>query len=125
MKEITGRGANVIYDPVGGDVFDLSSKCIAPYGRLLVIGFASGRIPTIAANRILLKNISVVGAVWGGHLQLHPEYPAHAQDALHKLYTQGRIHPPKAVCYPLLEVPRALRDLANRKVLGKAALRIV
>ena len=124
VKEITGRGADVVYDPVGGDVFDLSSKCIAPYGRLVVIGFASGRIPTIAANRILLKNMSVVGAVWGGHLQLHPEYPAQAQDALNKLYAQGRIHPPKAVCYPLGEAPRALRDLADRKVLGKAALRI-
>ena len=109
---------------MGGDVFDLSTKCIAPYGRLLVIGFASGRIPTIAANRILLKNIAIVGAVWGGHLQLHPGYPAHAQAALNALYTEGRIHPPNAVCYPLAQAPRALRDLADRKILGKAALRM-
>src|SRR5207245_2644612 len=61
----TGSGADVIYDPVGGDVFDGSSKCLNFEGRLLVIGFAGGRIPEIAANRILLKNISVVGVHWG------------------------------------------------------------
>jgi NADPH2:quinone reductase len=124
VKQITGKGADVIYDPVGGDVFDLSSKCIAPGGRLLVIGFASGRIPSIAANRILLKNIAVVGAVWGGHVQLHPEYPAEAHAALAKLFESRKIHPPKPVLYPLDEAPRALRDLADRKVLGKAALEI-
>ena len=77
VKEITGgRGADVIYDPVGGDIFDLSTKCIAPEGRLLVIGFAGGRIPSIAANRVLLKNMSMVGVLWGGYVQTHPEYPA-------------------------------------------------
>ncbi len=123
VKKLTGgRGADVIYDPVGGDVFDLSTKCIAPYGRLLVIGFASGRIPSIAANRILLKNMSVVGAVWGGHAQLHPEYPAEAQAVLTKLFEEGKINPPEPVIYPLAEASRALRDLADRKILGKAAL---
>lgn len=123
VKKITeGRGADVIYDPVGGDVFDLSTKCIAPYGRLLVIGFASGRIPSIAANRILLKNMSVVGAVWGGHAQLNPGYPAEAQAALTKLFEEGKIQPPEPVSYRLAQAPQALRDLADRKVLGKAAL---
>ncbi|MBZ5607786.1 MAG: NADPH:quinone oxidoreductase family protein [Acidobacteriia bacterium] len=123
VKEITaGRGADVIYDPVGGDVFDLSTKCIASAGRLLVIGFASGRIPTIAANRILLKNMSVVGAVWGGYVQAHPEYPALAQRALADLYAQGKIKPPRPVEYPLASAPAALRDLANRKILWKAVL---
>src|SRR5262249_53766458 len=66
VMELTGgRGADVIYDPVGGDIFDLSTKCIAFGGRLLVVGFASGRIPSIQANRILLKNISIVGLHWG------------------------------------------------------------
>lgn len=125
VKQITGgRGADVIYDPVGGDVFDLSTKCIASAGRLLVIGFASGRIPTIAANRILLKNMSVVGALWGGHVQAHPEYSAHAQNAVADLYKQGKIKPPTPVEYPLASAPRALRDLANRKILWKAVLTI-
>jgi len=123
VKHLTdGSGADVIYDPVGGDVFDLSTKCIASGGRLLVIGFASGRIPSIAANRILLKNMSVVGALWGGHVKAHPEYSAVAQRALAELFSQGKIKPPKPVEYPLADAPAALRDLANRKILWKAVL---
>jgi len=125
VKKLTGgRGADVIYDPVGGDIFDLSTKCIAPLGRLLIIGFASGRIPSIQANRILLKNIAIMGAVWGGHAQAHPGYPSEAQKALHDLYCAGKIQPPAPVAYRLAEAPQALRDLANRKILGKAVLAI-
>jgi len=123
VKQLTeGRGADVIYDPVGGDVFDLSTKCIAPGGRLIVIGFASGRIPTIAANRILLKNISIVGALWGGHALAHPQYLGEAQRALADLYFKHAIQPPRPVQYPLNQAPAALRDLANRRVLWKAVL---
>ena len=117
-----GRGADVIYDPVGGDVFDLSTKCIAPGGRLLVIGFASGRIPSIAANRILLKNISIVGALWGGHALAHPEYLGQAQRSLTDLYSKSEIRPPRPIEYSLDQAPAALRDLANRKVLWKAVV---
>jgi NADPH2:quinone reductase len=125
VKQITGgHGADVIYDPVGGDVFDLSTKCIASGGRLLVIGFASGRIPSIAANRVLLKNMSVVGALWGGYVQTHPEYSSVAQKDIAALYSQGAIAPPTPVAYPLAEAPQALRDLANRKILWKAVLTI-
>jgi NADPH2:quinone reductase len=123
VKELTaGRGADVIYDPVGGDVFDLSTKCIASGGRLLVIGFASGRIPTIAANRILLKNMSVVGAVWGGHVQANPAYAGATQRALGEMFESGQLRPPKPARYPLSQAPQALRDLAGRKVLWKAVL---
>lgn len=125
VKQLThGRGADVIYDPVGGDVFDLSTKCIAPHGRLLVIGFASGRIPSIAANRILLKNISIVGAVWGGHVQAHPGYAAATQNAITEMFEKGQIHPPQPVTYPLNAAREALRDLANRKILWKAVLTV-
>src|SRR5579872_5415378 len=123
VKQITGgRGADVIYDPVGGDVFDLSTKCIAASGRLLVIGFASGRIPTIAANRILIKDIAVVGALWGSYAAAHPEYLAEAQRDLAALHANKAIRPPTPTCYPLDQAPAAMRDLANRKILGKAAL---
>ena len=123
VKQITGgKGADVIYDPVGGDVFDLSTKCIAPGGRLLVIGFASGRIPTIAANRILIKDMAVVGALWGPFAVEHPDYLAEAQSALAKMYEDGQIRPPKPHCYPLDQAPAALRDLASRKILSKAVL---
>jgi NADPH2:quinone reductase len=124
VKEITGRGADVIYDPVGADIFDLSTKCIAPEGRLLVIGFAGGRIPTIAANRVLLKNMSLVGALWGGYVKDHPEYPGPVHAALMKMYEAGQIRPAVGAAYDFGELPRALRDLANRKVMGKAVVKL-
>ncbi len=123
VKELTGgRGADIIYDPVGADIFDLSTKTIAPEGRLLVIGFAAGRIPSIQVNRILLKNISIVGVLWGGWIQTHHEYPAEVQSALEKMYLEGKIKPVVARTYRLEQAPEAMRDLADRKVLGKAVL---
>jgi len=122
VKRITGMGADVIYDPVGGDVFDLSTKCIANHGRLLVIGFAGGRIPTIQANRILLKDMSVVGVFWGSYARRNPGFVAEAQEELAALYVAGKIAPAVGKTYPLAEAPAALRDLANRKIMGKAVL---
>jgi NADPH:quinone reductase len=123
VKAITGgHGADVIYDPVGGDIFDLSTKCIASEGRLLVIGFAGGRIPSIAANRILLKNIAIVGAYWGGYLEKHPQFMAEAQTALFAMYEAGQIKPIVSASYPLSEAPAALRALAGRKTTGKVVL---
>lgn len=124
VKRITGKGADVIYDPVGGDVFDLSTKCLAPEGRLLVIGFASGRIPEIAANRILLKDISIVGVHWGFHVGNNPGYLAETHDALTNMYAAGQIKPIVAKASPLAEAPAALQDLAQRRTLGKAVLTI-
>ena len=125
VKEITGgKGADVIYDPVGGDVFDLSTKCIASGGRLLVVGFAAGRIPTIAINRILLKNMSVVGVFWGGHVKAHPNYTAETQAALEQLWTAEKIKPAVSNTWPLEQLPQAMKSLAERKVLGKAVLLI-
>jgi NADPH2:quinone reductase len=123
VKELTaGRGADVIYDPVGGDVFDLSTKCIASGGRLLVIGFASGRIPTIATNRILLKNMSIVGVYWGGHVLANREYSAKALAELEKLWNVGKLRPEVNVNWRLNELPAAMKALAERKVCGKAVL---
>jgi NADPH2:quinone reductase len=123
VKEITGgAGADVIYDPVGGDIFDLSSKCIASAGRLLVIGFASGRIPSIAVNRILLKNMSVVGVFWGNHVKANPNYTAETQAALETLWIEKKINPEVSSTWPLAELPQAMKALADRKVLGKAVL---
>jgi NADPH2:quinone reductase len=125
IKELTvGRGADVIYDPVGGDVFDLSTKCIASEGRLLVIGFASGRIPTLAMNRVLLKNMAVVGVLWGGWVQSHPEYPGEVHPVLMEMFRAGKIRPVVGSTYAFDEVPRAMRDLAGRKVMGKAVITI-
>ena len=121
VKQLTsGRGADVIYDPVGGDIFDLSNKCIAPFGRHLVIGFASGRIPTLAANRALLKNMSLTGVFWGGHVANNPDYPSEAHAALMRMYEKGQIKPVVGLRGILSDAPAMLRQLANRSVLGKA-----
>jgi NADPH2:quinone reductase len=123
VKQITeGRGADLIYDPVGGDVFDLSTKCIAHEGRLLVIGFAGGAIPSIAANRILLKQISIIGVYWGGYLEHHPQYMHETQAALFKMYEAGRIKPVVSHQYPLANAVEALNSLATRKSYGKVVL---
>ncbi|HKP88297.1 MAG TPA: NADPH:quinone oxidoreductase family protein [Blastocatellia bacterium] len=123
-KATNGHGADVIYDPVGGDIFDLSGKCIAPEGRLLVIGFAGGRIPSIAANRILLKNISVIGCYWGGYLEHHPRFMGEAQAELFAMYEAGRIKPIVSRAYPLSDAAAALRAMAERKTYGKVVLAI-
>jgi NADPH:quinone reductase len=123
VKEITaGRGVDTIYDPVGGDIFDLSTKCVASEGRILIIGFAAGRIPSIALNRVLLKNISIVGVLWGGYVMSHPEYEKQAHSALMKMYESAKIRPSVNAVYSFAEAPRGLRDLAARKVMGKAVL---
>src|SRR5712664_2609675 len=125
VKRVTdSHGADVIYDPVGGDVFDGSSKCIAFEGRLLVVGFAGGRIPSIAANRILLKNMSVAGCYWGGYLEHHPEFLAQTQADLFALYKAGQIKPVVSQVYLLADAVTALRAMAERKTHGKVILTI-
>src|SRR5262245_36725161 len=125
VKEITGgRGADVIYDPVGGEIFEFSTKCVAPEGRLLVIGFACGTIPSITANRILLKNMSVVGVYWGGFLEHYPEYIREAQEALFKMYESGRIKSIVSQTHSLDDAVAALNALATRKTFAKVVLNI-
>jgi NADPH2:quinone reductase len=120
VKEATGgKGADVIYDSVGGSVTDESLRCIAWNGRLLVIGFASGPIPQIKANRILLKNIAVVGLHWGAYAQHEPERIPETFDALFRLYEAGKIRPVIYGTYPLERVPEALEALASRGTYGK------
>jgi len=117
-----GRGADVVYDPVGGEVFDLSTKCIAFGGRLLVIGFASGRIPSIQANRILLKNIAVVGLHWGAYRQHDPRRIPQAMEALFELYSQGKLRPVVSSTWPLTQAAAALDEIASRRSVGKVLL---
>lgn len=125
IKQITGGlGADVIYDPVGGEIFELSTKCVAQEGRLLVIGFAGGTIPSIAANRILLKNMSVVGVHWGGFLERRPEYMREAQEALFRMYEAGQIKPVVSQTFALADVVGALNALATRKTYAKVVLTI-
>jgi NADPH:quinone reductase len=121
VKALTGgRGADVIYEPVGGEAFDLATKCIAPEGRVLVVGFASGKIPTIAANRVLIKNFSVVGAVWGAYALNNFAYLAETHEQLLALGVKPRVTRE----YALEELPAALRDVDQRRVVGKVVVRI-
>jgi NADPH2:quinone reductase len=123
VKRVTdGHGADVIYDPVGGDVFDGSSKCIAFEGRLLVVGFAGGRIPSIAANRILLKNMSVVGVHWGMYQTLGSPLVDQWMSALLAMYGKGQVWPVIYKTYPLAEAARALAAIASRESYGKVIL---
>jgi NADPH2:quinone reductase len=123
VRDLTdGKGADVIYDPVGGDILDRSLKCIAWNGRLLVIGFASGTIPEIKANRILLKNIAVVGLHWGAYAVNEPQRMPETFDALFKLYDAGKIRPVVYKRYPLEKLPEALRALGSRETYGKAVV---
>jgi NADPH2:quinone reductase len=119
MALTEGKGADVIYDSVGGDIFDKSLKCIAWNGRLLVIGFASGTIPSVKANRILLKNIAVTGLNWGGHAAKEPRKIPQTMQALFELYEAGKIRPVIYKTYPLEELPAALAALAGRRTYGK------
>ena len=120
VNEITdGARADVIFDPVGGDVFDRSLKCIAWNGRLVVVGFASGRIPEVKANRILLKNIAVTGVHWGAYAANEPEKISETYEGLFALYRAGKIKPLIFKTYALEDLPSALAELASRKTHGK------
>lgn len=117
-----GRGADVIYDPVGGDVFDKSLKCIAWEGRILVIGFASGKIPELKINRVLLKNISVVGLFWGAYQLRDPAKIQAAHEALVAHVARGEITPMVWKELPLAELPEALGALESRASWGKVVV---
>src|ERR1700719_4100681 len=102
VKRITGgHGADVVFDPIGGDVYDRSTKCIAFEGRIVVVGFTSGRLPQAAANHVLIKNYSVVGLHWGLYAKRAPELIAPAFRALLDLYEAGNIKPYISVRLPL------------------------
>ncbi|MGB0920570.1 MAG: NADPH:quinone oxidoreductase family protein [Alphaproteobacteria bacterium] len=125
VKELTdGRGADVIYDPVGGAIFDESVRCIAWEGRLLVIGFAGGTIPTISANMPLIKGFSVIGVRAGEYGRRDPAKGAENIAAVMKLAEQGAIKPPIRASFPLEQARDALLTLDNRAALGKVVVEL-
>ena len=124
-RELTdGRGVEVVYDPVGGDRFTDSVRSLAPEGRLLVVGFAEGQIPSVAANRLLLKNVSVVGVGWGGFVGDRPDVVAEIGEDLQRLADAGFVRPMVGATYPLEEGPQALRDLDERRATGKLVVKL-
>jgi NADPH2:quinone reductase len=123
VKAITGGGADIIYDPVGGDVFDESVRCIAFDGRLLVVGFTSGRIPTVSVNMPLIKGFSVVGVRAGEYGRKFPDRGAENQKAVWDLADQGLIRPRVGAELPLEGWREAFDLLADRQIIGKAVVR--
>jgi NADPH2:quinone reductase len=123
VKELTGgAGADVIYDPVGGDVFDESTRCIAFDGRLLVVGFTSGRIPTVSANIPLIKGFSVMGMRAGEYGRRFPGKGRENLAALDAMLAAGKLHPHVCARFPLARAVEAMRLLERRQAIGKVIL---
>ena len=126
VAELTGgRGVDVVVDVVGGDVFTDSLRSLAPQGRLLVVGFAAGQgIPEVRVNRLLLNNVDVRGVGWGAYAMVRPGYLQEQWAALLPLLASGVIDPPIGATYAFDDFGRALADLDDRAVLGKAVVRV-
>jgi NADPH:quinone reductase len=123
VRELTsGAGADVIYDSVGGEIFEHSLKCIAWAGRLLVIGFSSGEIPSVKLNRVMLKHVSIIGLHLATYEQRAPAVLADAAARLFQLYAQGAVRPLIHASYPLPEAHKALAELGARSTVGKLIL---
>jgi NADPH2:quinone reductase len=118
------RGVDLVFDPVGGERFLDSVRALAVGGRLLVIGFAGGAIPEVKVNRLLLKNTSVVGVAWGEYTRVDPEMPQRVGQALAELWDAGKLHPVVGMSYPLERAAEALRDLEERRAVGKLVLSV-
>jgi NADPH:quinone reductase len=123
VKAITGgRSADVIYDPVGGDAFDAALRSIAWGGRVIIIGFASGRIPQVPANIILVKNIDVVGFYWGSHQQRRPDLIRDSYSRLLSWFEEGRLKPHVSHQFDLRDAGVAMELLRRRQSTGKVVL---
>lgn len=125
VRELTnGKGADVVFDPVGGPAFDAMVRSIAWEGRILVIGFASGDIPKVAANLVLVKNFSVIGVVFGEQSWRYPDSSRERLGRLLGHYAQGAFKPRVWKTYPIEQTPAALDDMTARRVTGKMVLTV-
>ncbi|TWG85614.1 NADPH2:quinone reductase [Cupriavidus gilardii J11] len=130
LRETGQRGADVIFDPVGGDTFNQSMRCIAPDGRIIPMGFAGGTIPQIPANLVLVKNVSVIGIYWGYYMGWGRQAPAPgmasrvrgAFDEMLQWAAAGKLRPETYSTYPLDQFAEALKAITERKVIGRVAL---
>ncbi|GAA1198937.1 NADPH:quinone oxidoreductase family protein [Pseudonocardia alaniniphila] len=123
VKSLTaGAGVDLVVDPVGGDRFTDSLRCLAPAGRLLVIGFTAGEIPTVRVNRLLLNNIDVVGVGWGAYALARPGYLAEQWAELEPHLRSGALDPVISETFPLVQAADALARIDERKVTGKVVL---
>lgn len=125
VKALTGgRGVDVVYDPVGGKLFDESLRCTAAGGRILIVGFASGDVPQIPANILLVKNIAAIGYYWGAHKTIKPAWMRASFEELLSWLAADRLSPLVSQRFPLAEAPAAMQALKARKTTGKVVLTI-
>ncbi|MEV6070454.1 NADPH:quinone oxidoreductase family protein [Nocardia sp. NPDC052001] len=123
VKELTGgRGVDIVLDPVGGDRFTDSIRSLASAGRVLVVGFTAGDIPTVKVNRLLLKNVEVIGAAWGEWVMSHPGYLQEQWAEVAPLLANGDIAPPEPVLYSLAHTAEAVSALDKRTATGKVVV---
>jgi NADPH2:quinone reductase len=122
-KELTGgQGVDMVIDPVGGDRFTDSLRSLAPLGRLLIIGFTAGDIPTVKVNRLLLNNVDVRGVGWGAYALPRAGYMRQEWDRLVPFLTSGVVDPPISGRFPLERAGEAVARLGDRTVLGKVVI---
>ncbi len=125
IKALTGgQGVDVIYDPVGGDLFDEIPSCLAWRGRVLIVGFAAGTIPQLPINKLLIKGASAVGVFWGAFAMREPVLNQQNFEDLAAMWREGKLKPRVSADYTLEQVPQALHDLLARKAQGKLRVRI-
>jgi NADPH2:quinone reductase len=121
-RETKGRGADVIYDPVGGEIGERSTKCIAFEGRLVIVGFTSGKFSNFVSNHVLVKNYSVVGLHWGSYRHNNPAKVTQGWNELLELYKTGLLKPLIGGRYHMEQVAEAMEFLASRQAVGKIVL---
>jgi NADPH:quinone reductase len=125
VKDLTGgRGVDIVLDPVGGDRFTDSLRSLAPGGRLLVVGFTGGDIPTVKVNRLLLNNVDAIGVGWGAWTFTHPNYLTEQWAQLYPLFADGTVSPPEPVVFPLERAAEAIASLENRSAKGKVVIAV-
>lgn len=117
-------GVDVVYDAVGGPAFDAALSACRPEGRLLAIGFASGQVPQVPANLLLVKNLSVMGLYWGGYQKFAPQVLRGSLETLLQWYGEGGLRPHISHILPFAELPQALALLRDRKSTGKVVVRV-
>lgn len=117
-------GADVVYDPIGGDQFKAALRACRPEARLIPLGFASGEVPQIPANHLLVKNLTVIGFYWGGYTRVNPKVLTDSFEVLTQWYVEGKIKPHVSNVLPLEEANAALDLLRTRKATGKVVVRV-
>ncbi len=124
LRAVRPGGVDAIFDPVAGDTFDDSVRALAAEGRLIVIGFAGGSIPTLGMNRVLFRNVDIVGAAWGAFVEKHPEIRSSTHEALLRMAAAGFIDPLVGAALPLERAAEALRLIGDRQAVGKVVLTV-